>query len=81
MESVTKSAWKLDFFANFTISQNSWTSEIKNKPKMEGDVIKEQLKVLRRASSGKDSQACDEAIYVLNDYFDIPRKPAEISKS
>lgn len=46
---------------------------------MEGDVIKEQLRVLRGAS-GRDKAACDDAISVLNDYFDIPRKSTEISK-
>lgn len=46
---------------------------------MEVDVIKEQLKVLRSAT-GRNKIVCDDAINVLNDYFEILRKPAEISK-
>lgn len=47
---------------------------------MENNNVKEQLKALRGASSGKDLAVCNDAICILNDYFDIPRKPAEISK-
>lgn len=46
----------------------------------EQDFFKEQLKSLRDSSIKNDFNSCTELISVLNDYFDIPRKPFLISK-
>lgn len=46
----------------------------------EQEFFKEQLKSLRDSSIKNDVNSCIELISVLNEYFDIPRKPSVISK-
>ena len=47
---------------------------------MEVDVVKEQLKVFKKASNGENIAAFDDALNVLSDFFEIPRAHSEISK-